>query len=453
MLDMRGSESEADGKTGTDLAGAEIAEPPFAHDERWLTVERIANGAFFNRSARLRELLLYIAGRSLARADEQLTEYEIGRHLFGRGAQYVPADDSVVRSSVRQLRLKLREYFDAHSDEKWVIEIPKGRYLATFEPRNKPDESPNIETAAINPLIETMPKPRVKWDWPMFTLGAVCAVSLAINVWFWIQHIQTAAAAISEDQLGFAPALISRSARPTQFVLDDYAFVLLSRLTHQTSTSVEEYANRSYMAKNLMPSRDPALADLWKLLQTRMIVSLGAEATAERLLRGTPQNSKLIVRHARNMAVREFQDGNFILFGSHPNNEWTDLFTERLNFRTTSLPSEQACFENLKPQAGERRLYCTDGPASINSGVAYARVAFLPNLSGNGFVLLIAGLNMVTSEAAGEFLVDASQSKQLLKLFGAGSFSGLPYFEVLLRTSAVDTTPSKIRIVAYRRIG
>ena len=222
-------------------------------------------------------------------------------------------------------------------------------------------------------------------------------------------------------------------------------------MLHQTF-GAEEYASRSYMAPTLLASRDPDLQDMWKLLRTRLITSLGAEATAERLLRNTPQNSKLIIRHSRNLSVREFQEGNFILFGSQPNDVWTDLFNSRLNLRTTRLSTEQACFENRKPEPGESRLYCTEGPASVNSGIGYARVAYLPNLSGNGYVLLIAGLNMVTSEAAGQYVVSPALGADLRKLLRIGSYSDLPYVEVLLRTSAVDTTPSAVKVVARREI-
>jgi hypothetical protein len=95
---------------------------------------------------------------------------------------------------------------------------------------------------------------------------------------------------------------------------------------------------------------------------------------------------------------------------------------------------------------------CTEGPASVSSGIGYARVAYLPNLSGNGYVLLIAGLNMITSEAAGQYVVSPALGADLRKLFRIGSYADLPYFEVLLRTSAVDTTPSAVKVVARREI-
>jgi hypothetical protein len=63
----------------------ELAAMPPGPDERWPTVKRIADSPVFHRSNRLRELLLYIAERSLTGDDDQLTECEIGRHLFGRG--------------------------------------------------------------------------------------------------------------------------------------------------------------------------------------------------------------------------------------------------------------------------------------------------------------------------------------------------------------------------------
>ncbi|MGH9609603.1 MAG: hypothetical protein ACRD34_07990 [Bryobacteraceae bacterium] len=65
---------------------------------------------------------------------EELTETHIAEEVFRREG-YNPAEDNLVRAAVRQLRLKLKEYFETEGkDDAFVAELPKGSYmrLASF---------------------------------------------------------------------------------------------------------------------------------------------------------------------------------------------------------------------------------------------------------------------------------------------------------------------------------
>src|SRR5690349_8548039 len=102
-------------------------------DERWKLVLRIAGSAHFRRAPRLREFLLYVCDKGIAGETDQLNEQHIGQAVFGRGKDYSPAEDNVVRAHARQLRVKLTEYFDqSGKQEPLVLEIPKGTYVPSF---------------------------------------------------------------------------------------------------------------------------------------------------------------------------------------------------------------------------------------------------------------------------------------------------------------------------------
>ena len=79
-----------------------------AEDERWKVVERITASPGFQKSARLRELLLYLPEETLQGRASQLTEHEIGHAIFGKPADYSPLDDSSVREHARQLSILIR---------------------------------------------------------------------------------------------------------------------------------------------------------------------------------------------------------------------------------------------------------------------------------------------------------------------------------------------------------
>src|SRR5688500_18143243 len=104
-------------------------------DERLLLVRRIVASRLFQKSTRQKSFLLYIAECTVENRLEDTTEQAIGHHVFGRTDDYAPAEDNVVRVTARQLRLKLREYFEGEGQsEPVLVEIPKGGYIPVFIP-------------------------------------------------------------------------------------------------------------------------------------------------------------------------------------------------------------------------------------------------------------------------------------------------------------------------------
>ena len=105
------------------------------HDPRWLLVQRIAISPQFQKTARLRDFLTYVAVEALQGRTGELSEHHIGCGVFERRPGYSPADDNIVRVHARQLRLRLEEYFLTNGrDEPLVVEIPKGSVTAQVGP-------------------------------------------------------------------------------------------------------------------------------------------------------------------------------------------------------------------------------------------------------------------------------------------------------------------------------
>jgi hypothetical protein len=108
-------------------------------------------------------------------------------------------------------------------------------------------------------------------------------------------------------------------------------------------------------------------------------------------------------------------------------------------------------FHNRQPRPSERAFYTIGNEdASKEEGVGYARIAYVPNTADAESVLIIGGVNMVTMEAAGDFIADPNSVSELLRALAVPSTSRLPYFEVLLETNSIDNVPQKSRIVAAR---
>src|SRR5258708_14410643 len=86
------------------------------------------------------------------------------------------------------------------------------------------------------------------------------------------------------------------------------------------------------------------------------------------------------------------------------------------------------------------------------SGEAYAVVAFVPNVNGNGHVLLIAGTTAEGTEAAGEFITDEKRAAAALKAIGIDPAGPPRYFEILLEARTIAGSATQSAILASRVI-
>src|SRR5713226_5703517 len=145
-------------------------------DERWRLVQRIVSSTPFQKSTRLRDLLQYVSEQTMHGNAHELTEQHIGNTLFHKPSDYSPLEDSSVRVHVRQLRLKLHEYFNEDGrNEPIVVEIPKGSYAPVFRAALK------AETLSV--AVEPKTSTAVAWPgWAMLPWALCAVLTLACGV-------------------------------------------------------------------------------------------------------------------------------------------------------------------------------------------------------------------------------------------------------------------------------
>ncbi|QWK81721.1 hypothetical protein [Ochrobactrum sp. BTU1] len=96
-------------------------------------LEDILRSDTFRRSYRMKAFLIYIVEEALAGRSAMLKEYSIGVDVFGKPGLTEAADDSVVRTSAKRLRLLLEQYYEnAGKADTIRIMIPKGGYSPLF---------------------------------------------------------------------------------------------------------------------------------------------------------------------------------------------------------------------------------------------------------------------------------------------------------------------------------
>ena len=151
-------------------------------------LERLLASPSFARSSRLASFLRFIVNERLSGNQTPLKEYVLGVQVFGRDPNYDPRIDPIVRVQARQLRFKLREYYEtAGLSDPIRIEIPKGSYLpeiayAAGTERDQPlaqDPSPQLApSTVIAPPAQLPPSKPWKTRW-VSVAALIAAIALA----------------------------------------------------------------------------------------------------------------------------------------------------------------------------------------------------------------------------------------------------------------------------------
>ena len=397
-----------------------------AGDPRWMTVDRIADSQCFHRSARLRDFLLYVAEQQLSGHPEEITEQYIGHRVYGRRENYSPMEDNIVRVSARQLRAKLREFYETEGkDEPWIVEIPKGGYTPLFLKR----ETPQPPAAQESP----QPPQKAKLELHYWFFAAALALAGVFLGWF-IPHRSPGQVERSTES-NLIKSLFRSSKEPVQVVLSDPSLVLMQTMLGRRFT-IDEYSDQSYRRLSSALMGNPQAERLWATLETRQIANIGDVGAATRMqdaLSTSSSESPIRVRSAQTMHTRDFRTGNFIILGDSFSDPWAQIFNEnQFNFQFERSPSlGQPVIRNTKPHAGEQSVY----PENASDNQDYARVVLVPNLTNTGQVLLIAGEAMESTEAAADFCLDSASTQVLLHALGVSNGGKIPFFEAVLHTS------------------
>jgi serine/threonine-protein kinase len=163
--------------------GAFLPEARPVREER----DRILASAELRQSESLRRLLLYIVEAVLDGRQHQLKERTIGIEVFGRGDDFDPRLDAIVRVQARNLRSKLAAYYQADGRANGLrIELFKGSYVPSFvDPPAAlaPAESPV-------PVADRVADPAAKpWSFPVTApvraVAAAVLLTAAIMVGAW----------------------------------------------------------------------------------------------------------------------------------------------------------------------------------------------------------------------------------------------------------------------------
>jgi adenylate cyclase len=112
-------------------------------------LEKILGSASFKNAERLSRFFFFVVDEALKHPGETLKEYRVALDVFDRPPAFDPRKDSVVRVAARQLRTKLKEYYDSEGKADLIrIDLPKGGYHPVFHPGQAAQPEPGAKTVA-----------------------------------------------------------------------------------------------------------------------------------------------------------------------------------------------------------------------------------------------------------------------------------------------------------------
>jgi hypothetical protein len=424
----------------------------FPDDPRWQLVQRIGASAAFRKSARLRELLFYITEQEIHGHAHELTEQQIGDRLFHKPSDYSPVEDSSVRVHARQLRLKLHEYFDEEGrNESMFVTIPRGSYAPAFRSAPKPTPLPD----PVSPPVA----PRPPWRATAIASLGLCillALSCAILSVRLARHNAAVVAVTSHDP-PWPYSQLFDSRHQTLLVVADSNYGMYRIVTRQ-SGSLDLYLRRRSQLSATMPKHGLADLRLDEYISNSTLTSFADVADVTSLVSMAGSLSRQVsVRYPRELGMRDLDHQNYIFIGSPASNPWVSLFQNKLNFREAEnvVGSDEKAFVNSSPLPGEPTRYEGLGETGT-AGEDYATIALLPNVTHDGSVLILQGLQQEGTEAAGRFLTDPENRRELRTALGLSPSTSANgeevWFEALISSRTTAGASNSARLVAIRRI-
>ncbi len=391
-------------------------------DQNQLQIQRITASKAFKTSEVHRNLLTYLSEKSLSGDAQNLKEYTVGLDVFGKPPSYDPRQESVVRMHVGRLRQKLAEYYRTEGlTDPIIVDLPKGAFALTFEPRPVPE------------VVDGMP-----------LAGSAIPVRRGFSV------REGALAVLLFASIGAAGYLAMRL------------------------SSVEK-------AETAAPAPGPwtpDLQELWSTLLTSdrpLMVTLATGAATPAGVAAGPSASVTGVGTAN----AAFLLGQFL--GQRKHNVFP-IRSDVLSMgeiamgdvifvgptvgkpQIQAIPPVDVAFmltpegvRNLKPQAGEQAFLADApagkaGPGSQENEESHALISSLPGLYGNGSILYFEGNQIASVMGAVQAMTDPDLASQLVARLKKPGGVMPRYYQVVLKVKAMDETPVDISYVAHREL-
>ncbi|MBZ5581676.1 MAG: hypothetical protein LAQ30_05615 [Acidobacteriia bacterium] len=391
-------------------------------------------------------LLRYLVEHALDGAEPPPKERTIGVEVFGRDAAYDTGRDAIVRVSANGVRKRLlAHYADAdltRAPGSVQICLPAGSYLLEFHTLPP-------ETAPAGPPGPRASLPasarRAWWRWPAPAWTAIAALAVACGALAWYNHrlLTRVPPAPGMDLLPWSQF---GSQKTVRVALTDVNYTIYTNIVIKRALTFDEYLGEQWTG-NFGPdlhSVSPRSGN-----QYTSFVSAVAASRVSAMLETTGRTA--LLTPARKLLMEQFKgEQPVILLGSATANPWAEVFRESLTFAIEIEPVTRLQYvANHAPLSGEPPRW-QPTPAAASPRADYAILSLIPNLTGKGWVLLVAGTSAEGTGAASELLTDPSRLRAELLARGINPIGRVQRLELLLRVQSQGMDARRYQVIASR---
>lgn len=435
-------------------------EAPVATESARDQVERIVQSRIFRTSDVLRRLFAYLAEKSLAGEADALKEYSIGIDALGKPDTFDPRQESVVRMHTARLRQKLADYYRAEGlTDAIIIDIPKGGFRVTFEPRPVPE--------VVLPLAEAAPP----------AVFAAPPASASAATAFWTRRNIAAAAGLVIFAMGaaaFAGARFHHDTEPATIeAAADAGWTPALRDLWQPLIA----PNRRLIVCISTPMfvripgfgvvREAAVNDWGAVPDSKQIASMegalkssisepsyayaeAGTATGAFLLGQflAPRKQNVVVTRANVLSWPEIADSNVVFIGAPSGiHQSEDLPID------AQMILDNDGVRNLHPRAGEASML-KDQPArnGEEAGASYALISRVPAMNGTGAILMLSGNQVSSVMGSVQAFTNPALAQMLVSKMKSPLGKMPKYFQVVLKVRSMDDVPLETSYMYHREL-
>ena len=419
--------------------------------------EVLSSDAFMG-GHRAQSFLQLVVEHALAGRTDCLRERMLGAEMFGRPIDYDTGNDAVVRVKASEVRRRLTQYYQSLATPPPLqIELPAGSYAPQFhwapikvasspaEPANSPIEAVSAQTelAAVQSPGSAM-VPRLIWKpWVLRAL-LLAAYSAALVSLTWFAVVRLSSPHRTPNAADPIWAALFDGKRNTYIVPADIGFDLLTDLSHRPM-ALADYLKGGYMELPL-PGVDAHTVEGLRSQRLTSFVDAQIIATLAGLPNYDPQRT--LLRFPRDLRLDDLKEANAVLIGSVGSNPWASIADKNANFHIVYRQGrESATIMNDKPQSGEQASY--ESHWNDPAHETFALISFLPNMGGDGRLLLLQGLDVAGTQAAAEALFHSDTMAPIFKRATRSDGSVRP-FEVLVRSTSINWNSTDSQVIGSR---
>ena len=410
---------------------------PTTEEEKQLVREqmrRLLQTSHFKNSRRYPALLSFIVEETLEGRGDSLKERLLGVQVFDRPADYDTASDPIVRVTIAEIRKRIAQYYheEAH-DSEMRIELLPGHYAPEFRPR-RPSHGVR-EIYQSEPTANRLPDPASTLPseplaavrapqksrrrlWLTLTVVSLLVAGAAAYLWRWRNP-----SALDEF---WAP--IVKAHGPVTFCLPNGA----GKNAGMASIVPDTSATNDVIVSG-QTARPSTFLDHESLGENVVFSDVLAAVRISNLMSINNRDSRF--RLNISTTLNDLRQGPAVLVGGM-DNQWTMRATAPLRFHFAGDDSQETFWiaDTKNPQNKNWMLALKTHYAKVTRD--YAIIARIHDETSGEPEVVVAGIGMSGTAAAGEFLVDPDQLMRLREKVGKG-FRDRD-FEAVLSTDVVD---------------